>query len=194
MIAALTAVAALIAALAAAWQVNLLRKQMRDDARPFVVVDVVPSLHGPGAWDLTLHSTGRSMAHKVGVSTEPAAWEPYDDEDHITEHLTAYLGRKRDLPPGARHRRMWRYERRKEKTGELSAVAGAPAIAIVTVTYQDDKGKCYDSSLSFDLDVLGAITPVPFEGQRMTSGSDQELKNIDRAIRTVSQHVGELRR
>ncbi|MEN3121851.1 hypothetical protein [Janibacter sp. LM] len=194
MTAILTAVAALIAALAAAWQAYLLRKQMRDDARPFVVVDVVPSLHGPGAWDLTLHSTGRSMAHEVGVSTEPATWEPHDDEDHISEHLAAYLGRKRDLPPGARHRLMWRYEQHDQKTGKLLAIAGAPAIATVTVTYEDDEGKGFDSSFSFDLDVLGAVAPVPFGGPRVESDTDQELKNIDRAIRTLSQHVGELRR
>lgn len=196
MIAALTAIAALLTALAAVWQVGLLRKQMREDSRPYVVADIVPSLHGIGAWDLVLHSTGKSAAHEVAVFTDPADWAPRDDDDHISEHLATYLADKRDLPPGARHRLMWRYEERDKKTNELKAVAGAPPAATVTVTYQDEKGaKTYDFSASFDLDVIAPITPAPAEGPRMMgTEKGHELMNIDRALRTLSQHVGELRR
>lgn len=196
MIAGLTAAAALVAALAAAWQANLLRKQMRDDARPYVIADIVPSLHGIGAWDLVLHSTGKTTAHDVAVTTDPAGWAPHDDDDHISEYLAIYLADKRDLPPGARHRLMWRYEERDETTNELKAVAGAPSVAKIKVTYQDEKGKAtFDFSASFDLDVLAPITPAPADGPRKEGEErGRELMNIDRAIRTLSQHVGELRR
>ena len=189
MTAALTAVAALIAALAAAWQANLLRKQMRDDARPFVVVDVVPSLHGPGAWDLTLHSTGRSTARRVRITTEPSSWDPLDPSDDITAPLLKYLGTERDLPPGARHRVMWR------GTTSGNGHAGAPPAATVTVIYEDDAKNTYKDDFTFDIDVLAEISPVPTEGPRVgNSEKGQELRNIDRAIRTLAQHLGELRR
>lgn len=65
----------------------------------------------------------------------------------------------------------------------------------VTVAYEDDSGKAYSESFAFDTDLLARVSPVPTEGARK-GGSEQgrELMNIDRAIRSLAQHVGELRR
>lgn len=186
---AVTAIAALLTALVAAYQVHLLRKQMSDAARPYVVADIVPGLHGAGSWDLTLHSTGRSAARRVRITTEPSSWKRRNSSDHITEPLLEYLRHERDLPPGARQRVMWSYSRDDDQE------AGGPAMATMTVTYEDDEKKSYSESFTFDTDVLAKVSPVPSEGPRKAgSEAGRELMNIDRAIRNLSQHLGELRR
>lgn len=185
-----TAVAALVTALIGAVQIVLLRRQMKEDARPYIVVDVVPGLHGAGSWDFVLQSTGRSTAHCVTVTTDPALGsEELHSEDHITDPLVKYLGQARSLPPGARHRVMWRYEHEGEES------AGAPAKISVRTTYRDDHRKRYTGTFEFDIDALAKVAPVPNDGPRK-SGSEngKELQNIDRAIRNLARHVGELRR
>lgn len=190
-IATLTAVAALATAGIAAYQVHLLRKQMKEDARPYVVADVVPGFHGGGSWDLTLHSTGRSTARKVRITTEPEpdTWNSTDPDDHITKPLVAYLAAERVLPPGARHRVMWR------RAEEGRPWSGAPSVSTVTVAYEDDSGKPYSESFAFDTDLLAEVSPIPSPGARKGESEEgRELMNIDRAIRNLAQHVGELRR
>lgn len=212
------AIAALVTALVGVVQIGLLRKQMRDDARPYIVADVVPGLHGDGSWDLVLHSTGRSTARNVTVATDPALMpDGLSADDHITEPLMEYLKGSRPLPPGARHRLMWRYSHKGEED------AGAPAQVTVTVTYDDDRQRSvrrlagaawqvlcrllgragaeaaargrYIEVFGFDTDALGPSTPVPAEGPyKCGSEQGQELMNIDRAIRNLAKHVGELRR
>lgn len=84
---------------------------------------------------------------------------------------------------------MWR----QAKQGE--PWSGAPSVSTVTVAYEDDSGKAYGESFAFDTDLLADVSPIPTEGSRKR-GSEQgrELMNIDRAIRNLAQHVGELRR
>lgn len=188
-IAGLAALAALVTALVGVYQVRLLRRQVADAERPYVVADIVPGLHGAGSWDLTLHSTGRSAARRVRIMTEPSSWEPRNSSDHITARLLEYLDRQRDLPPDARQRVMWSYSRSDDQE------AGGPAVATVTVKYEGDDAKPYSESFAFDTDALAAVSPVPTEGPRVgSSEKGHELRNIDRAIRTLAQHVGELRR
>ncbi len=107
--------------------------------------------------------------------------------DHITERLLAFMKAPRLLAPGSRFRVMWSYE----KDGKP---AGAPTSQKVTAVYHDDAGVEYRDEYSFVLDELLAASPVPTSGPRVTSGEDRALQNIDRAVRTLSEHVAELRR
>lgn len=186
----ITAITALITASIGAYQAFLLRRQMQDDARPYVVADVVPGLHGPGSWDLTLHSTGRSTARKIRITTDPElAASKGNPSDYIIEPLTQYLQQERSLAPDARHRIMWRYSHK----GESSA--GAPAKITATVTYEDDRRKKYKESFNFDTEALAKIAPVPREGPKKSGPeAGKELQNIDRAVRNLAVQVGELRR
>lgn len=190
LVALVTAVAALVTACIGVAQIRLLRKQMEQDARPYLVADLVPGLHGTGSWDLVLHSTGRSTAHRVRVITDPAlGTKKRDPGDYITDSLVKYLGQARSLPPGARRRVMWRSESGGEKP------SGAPAEITVKVAYEDENHKVYTEEFDFDTGPIARAAPVPSEGPRK-SGSEkgQELHNIDRAIRSLAKHVGELRR
>lgn len=190
LVALITAIAALITASIGAYQVFLLRKQMQDDARPYLVADVVPGLHGAGSWDLILHSTGRSTARRIRVTTDPdLATSERNSSDHIIEPLSQYLGQELSLSPDARHRVMWRYAHEGQKS------AGAPAKVTATVTYEDDHHKRYTESFTFDTEALAKSAPAPSEGSKKSGpGEGKELQNIDRALRNLATHVGELRR
>lgn len=166
-------------------QLRLLQEQAKAEARPYVVLEVVPGLHPAPAMDLVVRNTGRSMARDVVLETMP--WASRGETDHITERLLAFMKAPRLLAPGSRLRVMWSYE----KDGKP---AGAPTRQSVAAVYRDDAGVEYRDEYSFVLDELLAASPVPTSGPRVTSGEDRALQNIDRAVRTLSEHVAELRR
>lgn len=166
-------------------QLRLLREQLDRESRPYVFADVVPGLHGAGNWDLIITNLGKSTAYGVQVR---ATVEPQDADDHIAGPLNDYLNEARVLVPGARHRVMWRME----AEGRHRA-AGAAARTEAALVYTDAGGARFSEDYVWDVDVLGAASPVPTEGPRSTS-ANAELGNIERAIRSLSVHVGELRR
>ena len=166
-------------------QLRLLQEQVRAEARPYVVLEVVPGFHPVPAMDLVVRNTGRSMARNVVLETKP--WAIRGGSDHITKGLLAFMNAPRLLAPGSRLRVMWSYE----KDGKA---AGAPDGQTVTAVYTDDAGVEYRDQYNFVMEEVLAASPVPTTGPRMTSGDEQALKNIDHAIRSLSAHVAELRR
>lgn len=169
-------------------QLELLTQQAVREVRPFVSAEVLPGFHGTGCWDLVVSNSGRTAARNIRFEIEP--WSPGDDKDHISEPLNAYLRAQHMLVPGARHRVMWRMN----TLPELGLTeAGAGAQASLGIRYEDDLGQTYTDAFLFNLDIIGAITPSPSEGPSAL-GKDKELANIERALRTLNVHVGELRR
>lgn len=166
-------------------QLRLLQEQAKAESRPYVVLEVVPGLHPPPAMDLVVRNTGRSMARNVVLETD--LWVRQDHSDHITEPLLTFMRTPRLLAPGARIRVMW-------SGGDQKSPAGAPAMQSVTAVYTDDSGAEYRDDYSFDMAPLVAAAPVPSTGSTATSGEDKVLKNISHAVRSLSHHVGELRR
>lgn len=169
-------------------QLVLQTEQAEREGRPYVVAEVVPGLHGAGHWDLVVRNYGRTSARSVIISC--ADLRVRDDDDHISPHLIPYLATPRALAPGARERVMWRMD---EDAYERLSQAGAPGKTSVDVTYCDDIGNEYTDTYSFDVNTLGAAAPVPTEGPS-AMGNGKELMNIERALRTLNAHVGELRR
>lgn len=166
-------------------QLQLLQEQAKAEARPYVVLEVVPGLHPPPAMDLVVRNTGRSMARNVVLET--GHWDPREESDYITERLQAFMRTPRLLAPGSRVRVMWSAE-------DDETTAGAPAAQSVTAVYSDDMGVEYRDQYDFVVDELIAASPVPSTGPRATSGGDKHMRNIDHAIRRLSAHVAELRR
>lgn len=169
-------------------QLRLLRQQSEREGRPYVTLDVVPGLHGAGRWDLVVTNTGRTAAKSVTFAFDE--WAPKDGSDHITAGLQKYLCATHILVPGARHRLMWRSE---DDPKSSMTEAGADASKRLTVNYQDDRGQDYVDDFDFDVGVLGVASPVPTEGPRK-QGAGNELANIEKEVRTLNVHVGELRR
>ena len=166
-------------------QLRLLQEQAKAEARPYVVLEVVPGLHPPPDLDLIVRNTGRSMARDVVLETDP--WVQQDQSDHITEPLLTFMRTPRLLAPGARIRVMW-------SGGDQESPAGAPETQSVTAVYMDDAGAAYRDDYTFVVGALVAAAPVPSTGPTSTSGEDKVLRNISHGIRSLSHHLGELRR
>ena len=109
---------------------------------------------------------------------------------YITEPLVLYLMTPRTIAPGARQRVMWK---RVEGSGSGDTEAGAPGQVTGVVSYRDDFGSRYHETYDLSVDTVGAWAPAPTEGPR-AMGSGKVLANIEKAIRTLSTHIGELRR
>lgn len=184
----------LIAALAALRQLRMISRDSRDRTRPYVQLDVVPGLQGPGSWDLVIENRGASTAHDVRI--DAGTLEPVTDEDHIAHALAVYLATSRTLVPGARRRLMWAFN-----LPDRGVRAGVLEGRTARVSYRDEQGmrrwrpsKPFENKFFLE-DVTGTaagIYPAPTEGR--TTGSGEHLKNIDLAVRNLGAHVGELRR
>lgn len=190
-----TAVATISLVVVAAWTLGGAKKQLvlqteqaEREGRPYVTAEVVPGLHGAGHWDLVLRNYGKTSARSVVMFCTDLRVR--DDDDHISPSLISYLATPRALAPGARERVMWRMD--EDAHGRLSE-AGAPGKTSVEVTYSDGIGNQYADTYAFDVDSLGAAAPAPTEGPS-AMGNGKELANIERALRTLNAHVGELRR
>lgn len=185
--------AALLAALFAGWQLRMIGKDSRDRTRPYVQLDVVPGIQGPGSWDLIIENRGASAALQVVI--DGGEFEPQDEKDHITPELGKYLLRPQTLVPTARRRVMWAYS-----NNELKIQAGVLEPRDVKVSYLDErKAKSrlgrrspYTDTFTLDGALGGAVFPSPSEGP--VPNSKDMLKHIDSALRTLNVHVGELRR
>lgn len=182
-----------VAGFLALCQLRMIVKDSRQRTRPYVQLDVVPGLHGPGSWDLIIENRGASTARNVVV--DGGEYGIQDQDDHISPNLGKYLLSPKTLVPGARRRVMWGYS-----TDDPHIRAGVLQPREVVVTYLDDRKarsrfgrrRPYSDTFVVGDGFAGAVFPAPTEGPRPTS-SDM-LAHIDRAVRTLSTHVGELRR
>lgn len=181
-----------VAALVGLGQLRMIRRDSRERTRPYVQVDVVPGLQGPGFWDLIVENKGASGAYDVTV--EVGALPPADAADHIVEPLEAFLSSPRVLVPGARRRVMWAMQVNGERAGVLEA-------KLVKVRYYDlgnarkqfRKRAITEEFLLEDCTALAAgAYPAPIVGS--TSSRSDDLKDLNLAVRTLNTHVGELRR
>lgn len=186
-----TAAIAALAALVALRQLGQIRRDSRDKARPYVQVDVVAGLHGPGSWDLIIENTGASAA--VEVTIDAGELTPADAKDHISADLAAYLNAPHTLVPGARRRVMWAYDTNNTRAGVLRACTAR-------IRYFDERTakhwwtrlRPYRATYLLEDPIGGNPYPAPTEGP-VPNNSDM-LQHINRALRTLNIHVGELRR
>lgn len=186
--------------LVAAWvglaNLKHLRTDSKNRSRPYIFVEPVPGLHGDGSWDLRIANLGASIANDVRLSVSPN-WDPVDDEDRHTPAIKKVLENPITLPPGSRLRLMWRLDRPADN-GKRE-VAGAPENTKIEVTYKGDldrksRARGYSDKFSVRTD-LGVAVPVPTGGNKLIGREEgKELQNIDRALRALNRHVGELRR
>lgn len=168
-------------------------RQTEDSARqirPYVNVDVVPGLHGPGTWDLTIENLGQSTAKNIKF--DAGTITPQHDKDGYAYPLASFLAHPLDLPPRSRRRVMWRRDPQKDRPGD-----GAPDRVKLAVAYDDDRTGNYSADFDLSSDVYGAASPAPTEGSEVAGTTsippEKSLKNIDHALRALNTHVGMLR-
>ena len=168
-------------------QLRLLREQAAREGRPYVVAEIVPGLHGAGSSDLVLRNVGRTIALAITVEVNKIA--DRGPGDYISGALMQYLAEPRTLAPGSRQRVMWRAEPSDSGRGE----AGAARRVSGQVNYRDETGAKYSETYDLSVETISKSSPIPTEGPRV-HGDGKELANIERALRTLNGHVGELRR
>ncbi|GAA1726852.1 hypothetical protein GCM10009793_24820 [Brachybacterium phenoliresistens] len=174
------------------------RKASKLSARPYVSVAVLPGLQGTGRWDLVLENTGRSLARDVRVKLLDGV-KPLEG-GVIGDDLTRWLSQPHTLAPGARIRIMWRWNEGRE--GSSAQADGMPSRSRVALSYRSTDGtEVYGAGEVYEIetDLFGKASPAPQQGSRVgpspsESQQTRALKNIDRAIRALNTHVGELRR
>lgn len=184
-----------------AWQIYQASVQVRESAnqsqresedrnRPYISLDVIPSLAGTGVWDLKIKNTGGTAARSVTINLVDQDLISSVDEHYLKDHLHWFMTTPFDLMPEASKRIYWIFT---NKQGDV--IDGAPLQGKIVVRYswqrEDDK-KEYSDYLLYDC--LKAPTPVPSTGQTRMGGNNPELKNIEYAIRGVSRQIGELSR
>lgn len=173
-----------------------IRKDSKSRSRPYIYVEPVPGLHGDGSWDLRVANLGASIANDVRLSVTPH-WKPVDEMDRHTPAIQKALKDPITLPPGSSLRLMWRLDRPVEN--DKRQTAGAPENTTIAVTYKGDldrtsRKRGYSDEFSIRTD-LGVAVPVPTTGSKLIGREEgKELRNIDRALRALTRHIGELRR
>lgn len=188
MVGTLTGAVGTVGAVLVAWlTLGGAKRQLEEEGRPYVSVQLAPSLWGSGNWDVVVVNHGKTTARHVVIEvTDPANLEPQNEDDKITAALLRTLRTPVDLVPGERLRYAWRFDH-----GDSNIHMGVAVNTDIHLVYANDKGQRFHGFRVLRSD-LGEVIPAPAEGP--TSSDRDVLKNINHALRTLNQHIGELRR
>lgn len=197
--------AVVVAALAiwpAARQVRLAASMDARDSeertRPYVSVDLVPSVAGPPAIDAVIENCGKSTAGNVQVSLVGREFVALSEGDELGPALGRLFAEGFDLPPGARRRVYWHMPA--QSNSVPPGALGAPESAEIVVTYTWEPNgerdpKKYSERLRYSTDDVSRLRPVPKSGSTASgSGIDAQVKNAVHALHAIAEHLGELRR
>lgn len=193
-----TAKKTLVAAERTAEQAEQTVVQMREDSqalredsalatRPYLSARLVPTLWADNGAELLIENYGRSAAYDftMGIETSDAP-----DDDFVRE-ARKFAESKVVMPPGARTRVLW-YMPARPAEG-ISEELGFES-ATIALRYTGSSGEAYeDPPIRLDVDTLRAGS-LASSGPRATTGDDKLGQDRNHALRTIAQHLGELRR
>jgi hypothetical protein len=155
--------------------------------RPYVWVEVVPGLAGPGTYDLRVKNTGRSAAR--GVRLEFDRWP--DPADDVAKAVRELFETPRTLPPECSIRTMWRLE---GNFTDGTTEAGLPKSGSISVSYRGDDPAEPDYLDAFDVMIDRAgLWPVGESGPR-PDGLSGDARKFYVLGQTLVQQVSELGR
>jgi hypothetical protein len=166
-------------------QVRLTAEQLRrasvqaaqdseDRTRPYVTMNIVPSIASHGALDLVLTNTGVTAATHVRF----------------------------ELAPDARMRLFWHLPESSTERSDQPGAMGAPVTGEVRATYSRDVDgqpgtQEYVTTHRYDFTLWPRITPEAWTGRTNQGKSDDpatHLKNINFGLRAIAHHLGETTR
>jgi len=197
------------ALIAAAISIIQTGRQMRSTARnetansdaltrPYVGVDIVPSIAGQGAMDIVFENHGRAVARDIAVSLVNDEFRSQSDQDEIGPALGRLFASPFDLAPGARRRVFWRMPA--DELATPSGDIGTPIAGEVAIEYAWDprdgrEAQRYSDSIRYDLTEYPKLTPLPGAGSQARAGAEQEIEqNAVHALRAIARSIGELSR
>jgi len=202
---AIAGAALIVAAVSIVQAGRQLRSTARNEAansdaltRPYIGVDIVPSIGGRGAMDIVFENRGRSVARDIAVSLVDDHFRSQSSLDEIGPALGRLFATPFDLAPGARRRVFWRMP-----ADELATPSGdiwTPIVGEVAIDYAWDprdgrEDRRYSDSIRYDLTEYPKLTPLAGAGAEARAGADQAVeKNAVHALRAIARSIGELSR
>ena len=196
------AIGVVVTLIITAWQIHLASNQVRQSAkqaesesedrnRPYLSLDVIPSIGGTGVWDLRIENTGGTVARNITLRLINGELVGDEKQYSLKDHLYSFMNSPFDLMPKANRRIYWIFTNGKDGT----VVDGAPLEGRIEIRYvwkRENDEISYSDYLSYDC--IKPPIPAPATGKTRTGGEHPELKNIEYAIRGVSRQIGELSR
>lgn len=200
---------ALVALIVTFRQVWLTAGQIRDTARqearnsedrtrPYLSLDIVPSLAGKPAIDLVVSNPGRSTARNIKVGVDGHDFGPLSDRDKIGPALGRLFEHGFDLAPGTRRRFFWHFPA--SPSSSPSGEHGAPSRGSLRATYgwqagDDRPERAFEERIDYNAEDLMILAPIPWTGPKASSDAeDESVQNIVHSLRALAQNVGESNR
>ncbi|WP_431973277.1 hypothetical protein [Micromonospora haikouensis] len=159
-------------------QLELAEQVRKDQAQPYVFVDLAPDEHDPQKLMLVVQNTGMTVAHNIRVAFDPPLQSVTKPD--FAETTPALLGPISVLPPGRRVRWFW------EIGFRLFENPQTPRSYTVTVNADGPFGPVDELIYEVDLENLrysDAAAPV---SKKLVD----ELQKSRKALETISQKVG----
>ena len=185
-------VAAQKSALAAEVANDRLRLDSAERTRPYVYVEVLPSIAGTPTWDVRIRNTGQSAARAVRIT--PVTWPTRDDL--VIDSLRELCETPLTLPPTCSIRAVWRIGPPREgETVEGPQEMGMDERVRVRIEYLGGEGEAAESfSEEFELLTRGTgLWPVPEDGPEPT-GLKGDLRKFYLLGQALARRIGEISR
>lgn len=163
------------------------RRDSVEQTRPYVVVELVPGLAGASNFDIRISNMGRSAARELTLTFD--AWP--DECDDVTQSVKTFFSTPRTLPPGSRHRVMWRLQGN-FTDGTKIAGLGADGTVAAHYTSNDPSRPAYEEHFDIMVENSG-FWPVAESGPEPT-GMTGDAAKFYRLGQALVRRVGELGR
>ena len=171
-------------------------RQMQADsaaqARPYVFLQVAPSLAGgEGVWDVLMENGGRSTAANIIVELD-RPWPLRGDSDQVTVGLRALFETPQTLAPGQRMRTYWSMpaNRQSDPSHEMGL---KDAVARVSYSGAGLSGGRFVDTFNLRTTSIGH-TPVPADGFDPDDSWEGDRKKYYSVAQAIARSIGELRR
>ncbi|MBT1611872.1 hypothetical protein [Curtobacterium poinsettiae] len=204
---------AIVAILLTYRQVRLTAEQLRaasvqaaqdseDRTRPYVAMNIVPSIASHGALDLIITNTGATAATNVRFELLNAQFGLSDDDTQVGPGLRDFFSTPFELAPGARMRLFWHLPESTAERSDKRGAMGAPVTGELRATYSRDADgqpgpQEYVTQHRYDFTLWPKITPEAWTGSTNQGNSNDpltHLKNINFGLRAIAHHLGETTR
>jgi hypothetical protein len=155
--------------------------------RPYVYVEIVPSLVGTQCWDIRIRNSGKSAARRLQLDYD--AWPR--ELDKVAEEVKHLFRTPRTLPPGCQIRALWRLQ---GNFSDGTTEAGLGVDGTVTTSYTSDDPSMPRYNDKFEVMLFkSGYTPTP-EGGPDPDGLRGDMRKFYLLGQALVRRVGELGR
>lgn len=163
--------------------------------RPYVSVDIVPSIVGAPNFDIVIKNLGKSTARTISLKLATDDFQTKTKYDLVGSALEKLFNSTFALSPQASRRFFWICPKNKDDSS--SEHQGTPISAEIVTTYtwktEDERGiREYKETLQYDVSHELKIAPQVKSGltsEDSKSDSNTQIKNLDHALRAIGEKI-----